>query len=161
MKRASQEEAEATDITSGEYAKFTSDSAFYQEHHSNNYYELNYLVLGVGGEGGEVVDAWKKFCREAPIHALTLQIPMESSEWKAYGLPIVYELGDVMWYVTHLLRVLDISMEDLLLLNAYKLYQRHKDKDIQMEWCFEMPLAEAARRVEELESYIRLRGPKS
>ena len=74
--------------------------------------ELNlvHMALGIGTESGEIQDCIKKFI--------------------AYGVDldvvnIQEEIGDLMWYLANLSRMLDMDFEEILRINIDKLHQRY------------------------------------
>jgi NTP pyrophosphatase (non-canonical NTP hydrolase) len=75
--------------------------------------ELLYLGLGVTSEAGEVADKIKKLMRN---HDGVL------SEETRDGLK--YELGDVLWYLSQIARVLDIPFSEIAAANVEKLADR-------------------------------------
>ncbi|HBJ8545872.1 TPA: nucleoside triphosphate pyrophosphohydrolase family protein [Listeria monocytogenes] len=72
---------------------------------------LNY-ALGTTGEAGEVADIIKK-------HAF--------HGHKLNKGDLVSELGDVMWYVSQLALILEVSLEDIAKNNIAKLEARYPD----------------------------------
>ena len=62
------------------------------------------------GESGEVIDYLKKVC----FHGKELD--KEN---------LILELGDLMWYFANLLKILDISFDDVLEKNIEKLLKRY------------------------------------
>ena len=143
-----------------EYSKFASDYAYYQHNHTGDYYEINYLVLGLGGEAGECVDAWKKITRELdPCKPVNISYPLSMGARKDV-IAMLYEMGDVMWYISHLLRTLGISMDDLLLCNTYKLHMRHQLNHASWGWPYDdIDLKDAADRVRQIEDLITYTPP--
>lgn len=71
---------------------------------------LSNIGFGLIGETGEVIDELKKI----------LWHSKEINKDK-----ITNELGDVMWYISSLCSVLDISLEDVLQVNVDKLLKRY------------------------------------
>lgn len=70
-----------------------------------------YMVLGLAGETGEVVEKVKKFRRDAGDEVSLRQ-----------GL--LLELGDVLWYLSGLARIHDISLDEVAAANLNKLQSR-------------------------------------
>ena len=76
---------------------------------------LVYLALGIAGESGEVVEKIKKLIRnDAGV------LTDEKKE------AIVYELGDVLWYLSQMARVLGVSFDEVASRNIAKLADRAK-----------------------------------
>lgn len=68
------------------------------------------LCMGLAGESGEVIDYLKKVC----FHG------------KGFDKEnLILELGDLMWYFANLLKILDISFDDVLEKNIEKLLKRY------------------------------------
>ena len=85
------------------YMDFCKHSARYPIHR-----ELEYLMIGLMNEAGEVGGAYKKEIRD-DINNRDL---------------IIDEMGDVMWYLTNLCRVYDITLSQLMDKNIQKLISR-------------------------------------
>ena len=68
--------------------------------------------LGLGGEAGEVVDEVKKHL----FHGK----PLDKDK-------LLNEVGDVLWYVDHLLALLGFTLQDALAANDDKLSARYPD----------------------------------
>lgn len=75
--------------------------------------ELFHLVLGLGGEAGEISEKFKKWVRD-----------QDSDESKIDRDDMKKELGDVLWYIAVLSKYLDIDLEDLAQFNVDKLASR-------------------------------------
>lgn len=78
---------------------------------SNNY---PYLVMGLASEAGEVADKFKKAIRDG--------IP----DTEKYKEGVTKELGDVLWYVANIARLMGVSLEDVMAKNVEKLALRKK-----------------------------------
>lgn len=72
---------------------------------------INYTILGLAGEAGEIPNKWKKWSRD--------DLPL--SEVKK---SIEAELGDLLWYVSQLSTELGITLEELAVANLEKLINR-------------------------------------
>lgn len=73
--------------------------------------DLVTILLGLGGETGEVLDCFKKARRD-------LDKPnMEH---------VIEEIGDVFWYIFNLCSILDLDVEQVLEANMKKLQERYK-----------------------------------
>ncbi|MEK6915103.1 MAG: nucleoside triphosphate pyrophosphohydrolase family protein [Nanoarchaeota archaeon] len=72
-----------------------------------------HMVIGISTEAGELLDAYKKHF--------------------AYGknldkINVEEEIADIMWYISNLCRILEISFEDILQKNIDKLKARFPEK---------------------------------
>jgi len=76
-------------------------------------------ALGIGGEAGEVLDLIKHMF--FPSRERDLEIDYEKR--------ICEELGDVLYYITILGKLLDIPLETIARKNNEKLAARHKPKE--------------------------------
>jgi NTP pyrophosphatase (non-canonical NTP hydrolase) len=86
--------------------------------HFNGLNELiAHRTLCLCGEVGELANKVKKLKRDSP-HSLTPKFRQSA----------IGELGDMMWYISILCDLLDVSLEHVLLLNEAKLSQR-KEQD--------------------------------
>ena len=74
---------------------------------------LSLGALGIGGEGGEIIDHIKKFLYHG--HKLDKE-------------KLAEELGDLLWYVATLCETLDITMSQVMATNIVKLSKRYPDK---------------------------------
>jgi NTP pyrophosphatase (non-canonical NTP hydrolase) len=72
---------------------------------------VNY-AMGLAGESGETVDYLKKVL----FHGHDLEAEKVASE-----------LGDVLWYISGICTVLNISLEEVALYNIEKLSKRYPD----------------------------------
>lgn len=90
------------------YQQATMDTAIYKGAGTGNDAELVYLALGLNGEAGEVADKIKKHLRDDKLDIGG----------------IIFELGDVAWYLARLADALGYSFEDILEINYNKLQKR-------------------------------------
>lgn len=97
-----------------EYQDFTDTTAIYPNPDS----DLNYPVLGLNSEAGEVADKLKKVIRDKGGIIST-----EDED------EIAKELGDVLWYIARCARAIDYKLEDIMALNVRKLSER-KERDV-------------------------------
>ncbi len=74
---------------------------------------LYYPTLGLCGESGEVAEKIKKIFRD-DNGVISLEKRIE----------IVKELGDVLWYISNLSSELEVSLEDIAIINIDKLNKR-------------------------------------
>jgi NTP pyrophosphatase (non-canonical NTP hydrolase) len=101
-----------------EYRDFVKSARWYAHAGEGNSFELNYIILGIAGEAGEATDAWKKAVR---VHGTPQGWELTSDEQR---MKIVNEAGDVLWYIQCLCVFLGIDIQELMLLNTVKLYER-------------------------------------
>lgn len=73
---------------------------------------LNIMALGLAGESGEVCDLVKKHLGHGH--------PLDKEKMKK-------ELGDVLWYIAVMARLLEIDMESIAVANIEKLRARYPD----------------------------------
>lgn len=95
-------------MNANSYQQWTLSTAIYPGAGTGNDSELSYLALGLNGEAGEVADKIKKHLRDGKLDIGG----------------IIYELGDVCWYVARLADSLGYSLEDILEINHSKLESR-------------------------------------
>lgn len=100
-------------MNANSYQQWTLSTAIYPGAGTGNDSELSYLALGLNGEAGEVADKIKKHLRDGKLDIGG----------------IIYELGDVCWYVARLADSLGYSLEDILTINNAKLESR-KTRDV-------------------------------
>ena len=79
---------------------------------------LTYAMLGLAGETGEVVDAYKK--------AMRMVAPDEVPK-TCWRNQLLDELGDVLWYLTKVVHELDSDLETVARMNMRKLAQRRRE----------------------------------
>ena len=90
--------------------------------------DLNYSVLGLNGEAGEVADAVKKLNYHG--HSISQS-----------GL--IEELGDALWYIASIAHDLEVSLSDVANVNIRKLWSRYpeghfsKERSINRKECQE------------------------
>lgn len=70
-----------------------------------------YLFTGLGGEVGEVLSLFAKGVRDG-------------TDGEAYGVSLTKELGDVLWFVSNIALLNNISLEDVAAYNIKKLQDR-------------------------------------
>src|SRR5580704_14429403 len=96
-----------------EYQKLATRTAEFKDKQAE--FELLYLGLGITSEAGEVADKIKKVLRNDNG---------VMSEEKRQALK--FELGDVIWYVSQIARVLNFEFSDVAQANVDKLADRAK-----------------------------------
>jgi len=84
-------------------------------------WKVIYPALGLASEAGEVCDKIKKMIRDQDIR-------FDGSEQltDAQRADIIFELGDVLWYVAALSRDLGVSLNELAHMNLEKLKMRQE-----------------------------------
>lgn len=91
-----------------EYQKLALSTAIYP-----NDGKISYLALALCGEAGEVADKVKKVIRDKKGQFYMPDITA-----------IAMELGDVLWYVANLAKVLGYDLSDIATLNIEKINDR-------------------------------------
>ena len=74
---------------------------------------LDYPILGLAGEAGEICNKYKKIIRDSG------GVLSEEKE-----IELAKELGDVLWYVAQIASELDVSLYDVATSNLEKLSDR-------------------------------------
>ena len=100
-----------------DYSDRTQEMSFYPDVGKGTMRELSYLALGLAGETGESVDIIKKAMRSGVTHIDGMQSDAKHELEK--------ELGDVVWYLSRLFRVMGVTLEDVCKTNVQKLEQRY------------------------------------
>lgn len=80
-------------------------------------YPIAYYYLGITGEAGEVSEIFKKAVRSRGVNA---ELNMTERE------QLIYELGDVLWYVTALGRKYGWTLGEIAIKNVDKLCEREE-----------------------------------
>ncbi len=104
------------------YREFIRRSIWYTQVISGRGQEHIHLALGVGGEAGEFAELFKKMTRNVGFDETQLKKAAYDPE---FVYKMLSELGDVLWYMTRVLDIHDLTLDDLMLLNTAKLYSRH------------------------------------
>lgn len=92
-----------------EYQEFTKKCNVCSE-----YYQEVHLIAGLAAETGEVCALVQKYYRAEPENRVKFTEDMR------------LELGDVLWHVSELARLYDLTLEEILKSNIHKLEQRYK-----------------------------------
>lgn len=127
--------------TAIEYEKFLRDTSWYKHANENSSGELGYLALGIAGETGEFVDEIKKIVRESGFN--DREAFGEIMKRPGVVQKLKDELGDVLWYFTRIMDVLDTDIQELQVRNTYKLYERlieNESLQIPVTWPFSDPM---------------------
>ncbi len=96
-----------------EYQNLAKETAIYPESH-----KIIYPTLGLCGETGEFAEKIKKSIRD--------NINLNEDIHKAL---LMKELGDVLWYLSAICSDLNVSLEDVAVMNYEKLKSR-KDRGV-------------------------------
>lgn len=91
-----------------DYQKAIAQFAVYPGAGEGKFPEVNYLVLGLVSEAGELAGKWKKFIRDGEL------------DQEAF----LAEVGDVAWYLTQLCSSAGVTVESVLDYNYKKLSKR-------------------------------------
>lgn len=91
-----------------DYQRAARETAFYPA-------GLDYPILGLAGEAGEICNKYKKIIRD---HEGILGPDQEAD--------LAKELGDVLWYVAQVATELDVSLDDVASFNLAKLQDRQE-----------------------------------
>lgn len=93
-----------------EYQTATSATAIYPEKGKRTGSAINYTIIGLVGESGELANVWKKALRDG--------------DYVAAREKMRYELGDVLWYVARIALELGMTLEEVAQCNLDKLADR-------------------------------------
>ena len=91
------------------YKQFTRETAQYPKE-----VEMEYLMLGLANEVGEVLGKYKKYLRGDKM----IRQDFEKA--------LVSEMGDVMWYFVRICDMLDVTLYEVMTRNITKLHARVK-----------------------------------
>ncbi len=142
--------------TAEQYRQFLQDTSWYKHAGHDNSGEIAYLALGLAGETGEFVDQVKKVVRVSGFDNYNeFRRVMESDGVKD---KLVEELGDVLWYMTRIMDVLKVDIQELMIHNTFKLFARLKDKPefLELEWPFTDPFISWENVKEVIENNVHI-----
>lgn len=89
---------------------------------ANTMERMFYLGLGINDEAGEVAGKLKKFIRDEEVTSLN-SLSTEQKE------ALMYEVGDVLWYIAQLAENCEYTLEHVAEMNIEKLFSRlERDK---------------------------------
>lgn len=81
---------------------------------------LNYSLMGLGGEVGELQNKFKKLLRTAE----------DLDDVKIDALLLADELGDCLWYVAAVARELGLTLQEIAEMNLAKLAARRAERKV-------------------------------
>lgn len=98
------------------YQKQSRKTAIYPDLNNN----LNYVIVGLGGETGELLNKWQKIIRDnnGKIDNNFLMIQIKK------------ELGDILWYLSNICSELNIDFSEIAKINLDKLRIRMTNNNI-------------------------------
>lgn len=101
-------------MQANDYQDWTLETAIYPQAGTGGDMELYYLAMGLCGESGEVANKIKKLLRDGKLNIGDL----------------IYECGDVAYYLARLIDALGYSFEDVLEINHNKLMKRKSNNTL-------------------------------
>lgn len=110
----------ASAYTFDNYQDDTGVTAIYPDAGTKSISAINYCVLGLIGEAGEIANVWKKYYRDRNKFDAT----EDQSKFEFYQTWIKHELGDVLWYASQLATELGTSLGEVAADNIRKLNDR-------------------------------------
>lgn len=105
-------------ITLNEYQAMALETAIYPEE-----FKVIYPALGITGEAGEVSDKIKKLIRDKGYKGGWIESDKDRED-------IALELGDVLWYVATLAHDIGFTLEQVAMLNYFKLQKRKEQNKL-------------------------------
>lgn len=96
-----------------EYGDWTDSTAIYPEAGAGTFAALNYCILAMGGEVGEILNKWKKIIRDQDGVITDLQCA-----------EMLSECGDTLYYLTRVTKELGFSLATCAAHNRFKLEGR-------------------------------------
>lgn len=108
-------------MTIEQYAEDVSDFATYPDAGERSAVELNYTVLALCGEAGELANELKKAFHKDRFGYQQRCLTPERRE------KMIQELGDVEWYAKRVAFALAVDATEVARLNIAKLDERHAD----------------------------------
>lgn len=101
-----------------EYQKWTFGTAKYPEKGECSDRAINYNVVALAGEAGELCNKWKKVLRGDKDKHIQIEF-------------MAYELGDCLWYLARAAAEMGYDLDEIAAMNKEKLEQRNKEGKIQ------------------------------
>ncbi len=83
-----------------------------------------YCAMGLAGEAGEVADKIKKLYRDKEL--FKLDEVGKTILFEENKRDIAKELGDVIWYITALANLFDLTLDEIMEMNYNKLMKRRE-----------------------------------
>lgn len=108
----------ASAYTFDNYQQDTGTTALYPNAGDRDISGVNYTILGLIGEAGEIANKWKKLFRDYPVFVENHDYPSDVRD------SIIAELGDVLWYASQLATELGVTLGDVAAQNIRKLKSR-------------------------------------
>ena len=105
-------------ITLNEYQEMALETAIYPEE-----FKVIYPTLGITGEAGEVSDKIKKLIRDKDYKGGLIEDAKDQED-------IALELGDVLWYVATLAHDIGFTLEQVAMMNYFKLQKRKEQNKL-------------------------------
>ena len=105
-------------LTLNEYQSMALETAIYPEE-----FKVIYPTLGITGEAGEVSDKIKKLIRDKGYKGGWIESDKDRED-------IALELGDVLWYVATLAHDIGFTLEQVAMLNYFKLQKRKEQNKL-------------------------------
>lgn len=96
-----------------DFKEYTEEVRRTVAHLPNSFQDQLHMSIGISTEANEILDAYKKsFAYDKSLDVIN----------------VGEEIGDLMWYVANLTRMLDLDFEKILQINLDKLRARYPDK---------------------------------
>ena len=105
-------------LTLNEYQSMALETAIYPEE-----FKVIYPTLGITGEAGEVSDKIKKLIRDKGYKGGPIEDAKDQED-------IALELGDVLWYVATLAHDIGFTLEQVAMMNYFKLQKRKEQNKL-------------------------------
>ena len=102
-------------ITVDEYDYFVETTSVWED--------STYPLLGLAGETGEAIDRIKKLWRQ---YGEDWNTKLTAEE----RLEVLQELGDIQWYITRILHMVEADLEEMIHENVSKLIKRGRVPDV-------------------------------
>lgn len=82
-----------------------------QQRNANEHTAIIVPLLGLAGEAGTLLSAYKKWLRDGEAHRL-------------FKTQVIEDLGDILWYLANLAEKFEVSLDDVALANLTKVEER-------------------------------------